>query len=141
MNGEGEGGALSMKGVNKLIWLVWVSMLVAALAGFLFGITAPHTCCVDSGHCTDCYWSGEPNPIGQGRCEGTLNMTKTQTNCSKVGSWYATCTDEFGTDCCYVEEYTCDANGDYNSNTCRHRTQVPMYYCTSSQSIGVDTDA
>jgi hypothetical protein len=30
-----------------------------------------------------------------------------------------------------VEEYTCDANRDGNSNICRHRTQVPMYHCAS----------
>jgi hypothetical protein len=64
-----------MKGMNKVIWLIWVSMLVSALAGFLLGITA-HTCCVDSGHCTDCYWSGTTTPIGDGRCEGNLDMTR-----------------------------------------------------------------
>jgi hypothetical protein len=117
-----------MKGMNKVIWLIWVSMLVSALAGFLLGITA-HTCCVDSGHCTDCYWSGTTTPIGNGRCEGNLDMTRTRNYCNFAGSWYAKCTDEFGTDCCKVDEYMCDANRDGNYNTCRRRTQVPMSYC------------
>ena len=124
-----------MKGVN-IGWIVMSMFVVAGLAGFLLGITA-HTCCVDSGHCTDCYWSGETSPIGNGRCEGTLNMDQTNTKCSKLGSWYATCTDEFGTDCCYVEEYSCDKNGDGNFNTCRHRTQSPMRYCVSERERGV----
>ena len=113
---------------------LWVSLtLLVMVGGFTLGLfanpvtePAAHTCCVDSGHCTDCYFSGTPNPIGGGRCEGDIYKG---TNCTDQKSWYDKCTDEYATNCCQITEYQCDANRDGNWNTCREREQVPMSNC------------